>query len=217
MTVSALRLAIIADDLCIPFRGVEIEHGEVFRGAEIAAHPRFISVCLSAADSRSCLHVISERSITTPIRKRPALRPAFPYQADDRSVSCDHWRGVTAEAVVEAQGEHVHVLSDPVVERIYEDPRNVHSEGVVRIPHPQMVVFSTERPVGGEAIFKADTQDAASTCRACADQADSGGIVDYVKPIAGDGRATLDVEGGRIPRPTELAREKSDAVGLHAG
>ena len=45
--VGLVRLAIIADDLCIPFRVIEIEYGEVFRRTEIAAHPRFISVCLS--------------------------------------------------------------------------------------------------------------------------------------------------------------------------
>src|SRR5262245_66216575 len=56
---------------------------------------------------------------------------------------------VAAEAVVEADGDHIHVLADPVGEQ----GRNGRERGevVVRSPHQQMIVFNNERPNRAEA------------------------------------------------------------------
>src|SRR3954447_3101288 len=77
-----------------------------------------------------------------------------------------------------------------------------------------MVVFNTERPVGRETILKADAEGPAPTGAVCCDQADSGGIVEYRQPIAGDSRTALDIKQRRIPGPTELTSEETDGVGL---
>ena len=83
--------------------------------------------------------------------------------------------------------------------------------------HPQMIVFNTDRPVLCEAILPADTQRAAPARVICRDQTDPGGVVEYCQAIAGYGRAAL-LEQRRSPRcPTDLTREKADAIGLHAG
>ena len=124
---------------------------------------------------------------------------------------------VTAEAVVDAQGDHVHVLTDPVVEYACET-RVDHGEGVVCISHPQMVVFDTEGPVRRKAVLKSNTQGATPARRTCRDQTDAGEVVAYGKAIVRHRRAALDVEQCRIPRrPTDLAREKADGISFHVG
>src|SRR5204863_174349 len=149
-------------------------------------------------------------------RKSPGRTGAQVAGDKNWSVTRGHRCAVTAEAVIDAQGEHVHVLADPVVDYPHK-ARIDRGEGVVCSSHPQMVVFSTERPVGCKAILKADTHGAAPARRACRNQTEPGGRIEYVKPIAGYSRTALDVEQRRIPRPTDLAREKADAISFHAG
>src|SRR3954467_10331690 len=83
--------------------------------------------------------------------------------------------------------------------------------------HPQMVIFNPERPVGREAIFKANTQGTAPASVICRDQTDPRGVVEYSQAIAGDSRTALHIEQRRIPSPTELAGEETDGVGLCRG
>src|SRR6476620_7704410 len=60
-----------------------------------------------------------------------------------RSVPCAPRAAVTgavaAEAVVHAQGDHIHVLGDPIVEKI-DKARIGSGERIVGIAHPQVVV-----------------------------------------------------------------------------
>ena len=106
--------------------------------------------------------------------------------------SRDRGRAPT-KAVVEAQGNHVHVLSNPVVDDACKariDP----GEGIVRISHPQMVVFSTDRPVRREAVLKADAEGAAPACRTSRGQTRQGDRVEYIKVIAGYTTCVLPID-----------------------
>src|SRR5215510_2926598 len=80
-----------------------------------------------------------------------------------------------------------------------------------------MVVFRTNRPVGCEAILKADAESAAPACGAGRGETNSCQCVKDGEGIIGDGCAALDVEQCCVPRPPELGREKADAVRFHAG
>ena len=51
------------------------------------------------------------------------------------------------------------------------------------MPHPQMVVFNADRPVGRETILKADTKGPAPAGVTCRDQTDPGGVVEYVNRL----------------------------------
>src|SRR3954451_19885094 len=132
------------------------------------------------------------------------------------SVSRRHRGTEPAEPIVQAHGDHVNVLADPVVE-YRRKARIDHGEGVVCMSHPQMVIFNPERPVGREAIFKANTQGTAPASVICRDQTDPRGVVEYSQAIAGDSRTALHIEQRRIPSPTELAGEETDGVGLCRG
>jgi hypothetical protein len=61
----------------------------------------------------------------------------------DRSVSCYDRRTVTAEAVVNAQSDHIHVLADPVIEHSGKGGIG-YRERIVGITHEEMIVFKTE-------------------------------------------------------------------------
>ena len=79
--------------------------------------------------------------------------------AGKRSVFRDDRAAVAAEAVVEAQGDHIHVLADPIVERTGNE-RIGDRERIVRVAHEQMVVFDTGRPIRREAILPSNTHGA---------------------------------------------------------
>src|SRR4051812_22511876 len=108
-----------------------------------------------------------------------------------------------AETVVEANGEHIHVLGDPVVDKSHK-ARIRNREVVVIVPHEQMVIFNTDRPVRGEAIFPAHTYRSAPARRIRRDQTEPSGVVIHPELIAGYSGTALDVEQRGIPRPTEL-------------
>src|SRR5258705_12782907 len=75
-----------------------------------------------------------------------------------RSVSrCDRCpvAAEAAEAVVDARGDHVHVLADPVVDKSGVN-RSEPRERIIGIAHEQVVVFNAERPVRCKAVLKSD-------------------------------------------------------------
>src|SRR5215203_4784394 len=80
-----------------------------------------------------------------------------------RSISGCDGRPVTAEAIVDARGDHVHVLTDPVVNKSGRNSRT--GERIVGMAHEQMIVLNTERPVGCEAVLKSNTDGAAPAGR----------------------------------------------------
>src|SRR5215471_442125 len=127
-----------------------------------------------------------------------------------RSVTGSDGRSApAAEAIVDSDSDHVHVLADPVAKYGREARINPDAEGVVRTPHEQMVVFNTDRPVRREAILKADPHSAAPARVAYRGQADPGDRVQYIKAIAGHSRAALQVEQCRVPGVTDLAGEEA--------
>src|SRR6185312_7539052 len=163
--------------------------------------------------------ILSKRTFETfPLNKKADISVGLcsAGKCKSRSVARGHRCAVTAKAVVDAQGDHVHVLADPVVEYAYQACVG-HGEGVVGISHPQMVVFSAERAVRGISVLKSDTQGAAPARRSCRDQTDARGVVEYGEAIVGHRRAAFDVEQCRIPSPTDLAREKADGISFHVG
>src|SRR5215472_15491642 len=123
---------------------------------------------------------------------------------------------ITAEAVVDAQGQHVNVLSDPIVDYPCK-ARIGRDEEVVFGPHPEMVVLNSERPVRGKAILEPDPQGAAPAPHTGRDQTNPASGVKDVEAIVSHSRAALDIEQRRIPRPADLSREEADAVGLYTG
>src|SRR6478736_9090499 len=138
-----------------------------------------------------------------------------------RSVSSDARaavtaEAVTAEAVVEAHGDHIHVLADVIVEK--SGPNRIDDrERIVRVTHEQMVVFDTHGPIRREAILDSDTHGATPAGRACRGKFKAGKGVEDAEPIAGHRRAALEVEQRRVPGVADLAGEQADAIGFGAG
>ena len=99
-----------------------------------------------------------------------------------RSVTGRYWRPVTAEAVVQAHGDHIHVLADPVVEKS-GSKRIDGRERIIGIAHEQVVVFNTERPVRCEAVLKSNTHGAAPAGRACRGQFKAGNVSRMLKRL----------------------------------
>ena len=123
---------------------------------------------------------------------------------------------VTAEAVVEAHGDHIHVLADLIVEKSGIN-RIDDRERIIRVPHEQMVVFDTHGPIRREAILNFDTHGATPAGRACRGKFKAGKGVEDAEPIAGHRRAALEVEQRRVPGVADLAGEQADAIGFGAG
>lgn len=65
-------------------------------------------------------------------------------------------RPVATEFVVEAQGDHVHVLADPVGRTGKQGVRD--RERIVRITHEEVVIFDACRPVRREAVLPSNTR-----------------------------------------------------------
>ena len=129
-----------------------------------------------------------------------------------RSVSRCDGRAVTAEAVVEARGDHIHVLADPVVNK---SGRNSGTgERIVGIAHEQMIVLNTERPVWCEAVLKSNTDSAAPAGRACRGQFSAENVLQDAKTIARHRRAALYVKQRLIPGVADLAGKETDAIGF---
>src|SRR3569833_3454811 len=100
------------------------------------------------------------------------------------SVSRRYRGAVAAEAIIETEGQHVHVLADSGAEDRHSSGSNLACcEGGVVTSHPEVVVFDTERPVRGEAILPADTQGTTPARVFCRGQADPGEVVEYIKTI----------------------------------
>src|SRR3954468_337000 len=128
-------------------------------------------------------------------KKAPASR-GFGLRRLVRSVSRRDGGTKAAEAIVQPKGDHVHILANPVAEERNATGRE-HAcacEGAVVIPHPEVVVFNTDRPVRREAILPADAQGTAPARVACRVQTDPGEVVEDIKTIVGHGRTTLHVE-----------------------
>jgi len=117
----------------------------------------------------------------------------------DRSFS------VGAEAVVEPQRNHIHVLANPV-ERAGEN-RIYDRERVVSVTHKEMIVFDADRLVRREAILPTDSNGAAPACRAYRRQTDAVQRRENIETIARDRRTALEVQQRRVPGVTDLAGE----------
>lgn len=90
---------------------------------------------LCSQPERTSSPVISMTSSKDDNQPRAMPGLMFTGKPGDRSVTGSDRRSITAEAVVDAQGDHVDVLGDPVVEYARK-ARIDRGEGVVRIPHP---------------------------------------------------------------------------------
>ena len=73
--------------------------------------------------------------------------------AGEKSVAGRYRRTITAEAVVHAHGDHVHVLVDATVSA---SSKGGYDERIVGVAHEQVVVFDAGRPVRSEAILESD-------------------------------------------------------------
>src|SRR6476620_508133 len=132
-----------------------------------------------------------------------------------RSVSrCDR-SAVTANAVVYAHGDHIHVLADPI-ERTGNDGIG-YRERIVCITHEEVIVFKTGRPIRSEAPLPSDAHGTTPAGRACRGQFIAGKRAKYAETIARHRPAALHIEQRRVPSPTDLAGEKADAISFRAG
>ena len=130
-----------------------------------------------------------------------------------RSVSrCDR-RPVTAEAVVDAQGDHIHVLGDPAVGKVGGKHREAR-ERIIGIAHEQVVVFNTKRPVRCEAVLKSNAHGAAPAGRAGRGQFNIEKVIVDAKAVARHRRTALYVEQRLVPSVADLAGKEADAIGL---
>jgi hypothetical protein len=120
-----------------------------------------------------------------------------------------------AEAVVDTQGDHIHVLADPAVER--SDKTRIGSrERIICVAHKQMVVFNTGGPVRCEAILPSNTHGATPAGGACRGQFKASGGIEDAKAGVCHRRAALEVKQRGVPCITDLASEKADATGFGA-
>src|SRR6478752_3957403 len=110
-----------------------------------------------------------------------------------RSVLRDDRAAVTAEAIVDAQGDQVHVLIDPAVEKI-NNGRVGRRERIVGMPHEQMIVFNAGGPIRCEAILPTHTHGAAPAGRALREQFIAESVFEDAKAGVCDRRAALHVE-----------------------
>src|SRR6476646_1349765 len=95
----------------------------------------------------------------------------------ERSVSSRDRSPVTTKAIVEANGDHVHVLRDPVVHKGGKS-RISDRERIIPVPHEQMVVFDAHRPIRGEAILVSNTNDTTPAGSALRGELGAEGIID---------------------------------------
>ena len=105
-----------------------------------------------------------------------------------RSVSGRDRCAVSTEAIIQPKRDHVNILADPAAGEDEPSGSNHACEAGIMTPHPEMVVFDTERPVGREAVLPADTEGAAPACVACRCQADPGDVVEYIESICASRR-----------------------------
>src|SRR5690348_14240779 len=112
-----------------------------------------------------------------------------------------------AEAVIDPQGDHVHVLADPV-ERTCHDGID-DRERVVRVTHEQVIVFDAGRPIRREAVFKSGAYGAAPAGRTDRCDADASKRREDIKAIARYGCAALQIQQRRVPGVTDLTGEKA--------
>lgn len=152
----------------------------------------------------------AKKIITT---KKPRRAGALVCE-DGGSVSGRDRCAVSTEAVVQPKRDHIHILADAAAGEDKPSGSDYACEAGIITPHPEMVVFDTERPVGREAVLPAHAEGAAPARVASRCQADPGDVVEYIEPIARHGAAALHVKQRGIPRPTELRREEPDGVNL---
>src|SRR5882757_8585800 len=131
-----------------------------------------------------------------------------------RSVSRCDGGTVTAEAVVDARADHIHVLGDPVVNKSGRNSRT--GERIVGIAHEQMIVLNSERPVWCEAVLKSNTDGAAPAGRTCRGQFSAENVLEDAKTVARHRRAAFYVKQRLIPGVADLAGKEADAIGFGA-
>ena len=131
------------------------------------------------------------------------------------SVAGGHWCPVTTEFVVEAQGDHVHVLADPVVEELSTE--HCARESVVGSAHEEVVVFETGRPIRREAVLESEPQGAAPASRTCRDNANASDRGVDEGAVVRHRRAALQVQERRIPGVADLAGEQAYSIHPRAG
>ena len=134
----------------------------------------------------------------------------------ERSVFRYERRTEAAEAVVDAQREHIHILGDPVVEEA-DKTRIGSRERMVPVAHEQVIVFNAGGPIRCEAILPSNTHGATPAGRACRGQFNATGGIEDTKAGVRHRRAALEVKQRGVPCITDLAGEKADATGLGAG
>src|SRR6476620_1363133 len=136
-----------------------------------------------------------------------------------RSVSrCDRsavTAAVTAEAIVDAHGDHIDVLGDPV-ECTGNDGIG-YRERIVCITHEEVIVFNAGRPIRSEGPLPSDAHGTTPAGRACRGQFIAGKRAKYAETIARYRPAALHIEQRRVPSPADLAGEKADAISFRAG
>src|SRR5580693_8527512 len=98
------------------------------------------------------------------LNKKPRSRPGLKFALGSmKSVTGDD-RVAPAKAVIEAYGDHIHVLADAINRTSNDGVRD--GERIVRVAHEQVVVFQTDRPVRCEAVLASDTHGPAPAGRA---------------------------------------------------
>src|ERR1700730_13910492 len=130
-----------------------------------------------------------------------------------KSVTGDD-RVAPAKAVVEAYGDHIHVLADAIKRTGNDGIRD--GERIVRVAHEQVVVFKTDRPVRCKAVLGSDAHGRTPAGRACGGHTHVSGRGKNVETIARHRRAALQVEQCRVPGITDLAGEKAQAINSRA-
>src|ERR1700726_896480 len=113
-----------------------------------------------------------------------------------KSVTGDD-RVTPAKAVVEAYGDHIHVLADAIKRTTNDGVRD--GERIVRVAHDKVVVLQPDRPVRCEAVLASDTHDPAPAGRASGSHTHVSGRGKNVKTVACHRRAALHVEQCRVP------------------
>ena len=149
------------------------------------------------------------------IEKAPA-RVCRGFSLPERSVAGRYWRPVTAEAVVDAQGDQIHVLADPAVDEsgvrrglttvneLLASPMNKWSYST---PNDQFGAKPYSNPTPTVPPQRVALAEASSTPVS---------VLEDAKAVARHRRAALYVQQRCVPGVADLAGKEADAIGLGA-
>src|SRR5262245_37172479 len=119
-----------------------------------------------------------------------------------------------AKPVIDPSGDHIHVGSGVGGDRSDGGRQRGRQERLAIVHPPKVVVLDADRPIRGEAVFKAGTDRATPACPVCRNNAEPSDAIEQSPLPFGDRCAALHVPENVVPGVTNLPREKTQRIYL---